>query len=328
MATSKRLYFLLPLLILALLLTACESSSPDAESASEDFAISLPRVVLDVDSDGNPSVGGFGTETLKTLTMGGVDYTWMRMEPTLVRRLSDMDLQHVEAVYRDDGIYLFVNGEPLPFVKWDQAALDNTATVVSTFGGLDPQFTEVLKMIIPFAQQVGVDMAVRFPVVQGREIMPMRDMTQELLPVEAMKEKTPSALQLRIEVFYDENGKPFVPGASFILENLLGVDTSQLALPPETIARMMQTGVQHIAVRTQEDGIQFFVNGEPLPQLAWGEDQLGLVADLIGQLYLGGQTEGMQQVLEAILPALSQMDFELVLRVPVAEGAELIPLAP
>ena len=62
--------------------------------------------------------------------------------------------------------------------------------------------------------------------------------------------------------------------------------------------------------------------------LAWSEDQLGVVADLIGQLYLGGQTEGMQQVLEAILPALSQMDFELVLRFPVPEGVEPIPLAP
>ncbi len=264
---------------------------------------------------------------MKALTLGGVDYTWMRMEPTLVRRLSDMDLQHVEAVYRDDGIYLFVNGEPLPFVRWDQESLDNTATVITTFGGLDPQFTEVLKMIIPFAQQVGVDMAVRFPVVQGRDLVAMRDMTQELVPVEAMADKAPSALQLRIEVFYNEEGKPFVPGASFILENLLGVDTSQLALPPETIDRMMQTGIQHIAIRTQEDGIQFYVNGEPLPQLAWSEDQLGVVADLIGQLYLGGQTEGMQQVLEAILPALSQMDFELVLRFPVPDGVEPIPLA-
>ena len=326
MATSKRLYFLLPLLILALLLTACESSSPDATSASEDFAVSLPRIVIDVDSDGNPSVGGFGTETLKTLTMGGVDYTWMRMEPTLVRRFSDMDLQHIEAVYRDDGIYLFVNGEPLPFVKWDEESLDNTAGVITTFGGMNPQFTDALKTIIPFAQRVGIDMAVRFPVVQGRTITPMRDMGQELVAAEATA-REPGALQLRVEVFYNEDGKPFVPGASFILENLLGVDTSQLALPPATITRLTQMGIQHIAIRTQEDGIQFFVNGEPLPELAWSEDQLGVVADLIGQLYLGGQTEGMQQVLEAILPALSQMDFELVLRFPIAEGAEVIPLA-
>jgi hypothetical protein len=326
MATSKRLYFLLPLLVLALLLTACESASPDATSASEDFAVSLPRIVIDVDSDGNPTVGGFGTETLKNLTMGGVDYTWMRMDPALVRRFSDMDLQHIEAVYRDDGIYLFVNGEALPFVRWDEQSLDNTAGVITTFGGMNPQFTEALKTIIPFAQRVGVDMAVRFPVVQGREITALRDMGQELASVETAK-REPSALQLRIEVFYNEDGKPFVPGASFILENLLGVDTSQLALPPATIARMTQMGIQHIAIRTQEDGIQFFVNGEPLPELAWSENQLGVVADLIGQLYLGGQTEGMQQVLEAILPALSQMDFELVLRFPMAEGAEVIPLA-
>ncbi len=328
MATSKRLYFLLPLLILALLLTACESSSPDAESASEDFAISLPRIVIDVDSDGNPTVGGFGAETLKAITMGGADYTWLRMEPTLVRQLSNMDLQHIEAVYRDDGIYLFVNGEPLPFVQWDEQSLDNTAQIATTFAGLDPQFTDALKMIIPFAQQVGVDMAVRFPVVQGRDITAMRDMSQKLQAVEATEDVSPSALQLRIEVFYNEDGKPFVPGASFILENLLGVDTSQLALPPATIDRMMQSGVQHIAIRTQEDGIQFYVNGEPLPKLSWSEDQLSVVADLIGQLYLGGQTEGMQQVLEAILPALSQMDFELVLRFPVPEGVEPIPLAP
>ena len=326
MATSKRLYFLLPLLILALLLTACESSSPDAASASEDFAVSLPRIVIDIDSDGNPSVGGFGTETLKNLTMGAADYTWMRMEPALVRRFSDMDLQHIEAVYRDDGIYLFVNGEALPFIKWDEQSLDNTAQVITTFGGMNPQFTEALKTIIPFAQRVGVDLAVRFPVVQGRSLTPMRDMSQELQAAE-MAEREPSALQLRIEVFYNEDGKPFVPGASFILENLLGVDTSQLALPPETVSRMTQMNIQHIAIRTQEDGIQFYVNGEPLPELAWSEDQLGVVADLIGQLYLGGQTEGMQQVMEAILPALSQMDFELVLRFPLQDDAEEIPLA-
>ncbi|HEY51874.1 MAG TPA: hypothetical protein G4N94_00250 [Caldilineae bacterium] len=326
MATSKRLYILLPLLILALLLSACESSSPDATSASEDFAVSLPRIVIDVDSNGNPSVGGFGAETLKNLTMGNVDYTWMRMDPALVRRFSDMDLQHIEAVYRDDGIYLFVNGEALPFIKWDEQSLDNTAQVITTFGGMNPQFTEALKTIIPFAQRVGIDIAVRFPVVQGRSITPMRDMSSALQKAEEVQ-REPGALQLRIEVFYNEDGKPFVPGASFILENLLGVDTSQLALPPETIARMTQMNTQHIAIRTQEDGIQFYVNGEPLPELAWSEDQLNVVADLIGQLYLGGQTEGVQQVLEAVLPALSQMDFELVLRFPLQDGVDEIQLA-
>lgn len=316
MVTSKRLLIILPLLLLALfVVSACESAPSDLSGGAEtEFAVSLPRVVVAIDENGVPSVAGLSAETLKNLTFGALDLSYLRMDPNLIQNLMALGLQNMELVYRDDGLYVFLNGQALPFISWDEESLDNTADLVGAVGGLDPSFTEALKTILPFAQRLGVDLAVTFPPAPGAEVVPLRDTTEEISATTMPASEEPSAVQLSVEVGYDENGEPSVPGGPIL--SLLGISTDMLRLPPATVAAMQNSGIEDLTISAQEDGIQLFVNGEPLPKLAWTEEGLDNIVQLVAYLYLGDQAGGMTQLLATVLPVLSQVDVELVLNFP------------
>jgi len=314
MVTSRRLLIILPLLLLALLVSACDSTPTDLSGEETEFVVSLPRVVVAIDDDGVPSVAGLSADTLKNLTFGAVDLSWLRMDPNLVNNLKAMGLQNMEVVYRDDGLYIFINGQQLPFISWDEESLDNTADLVTAVGGLDPSFAQALKTILPFAQRLGANLAVSFPAAAGAEVMPLRDLSQEIQSVSVPASDEVSPVQLRVEVGYDENGEPMVPGGPILA--LLGISTDMLRLPPATVAGMTNSGIGELTISAQEDGIQLLVNGQPLPKLAWTEQGLDNIVQIVAQLYLGDQAGGMTQLLTTLLPVLSQVDIELVLDFP------------
>ena len=313
MVSSKRLIIVLSFMLLALLLSACVSSGEVAPEA--EFGVSLPRIVVEIDDNGVPTVAGLSAETLKNLTLGNVDLTWLRMEPLLIQRFMDMGLQHIEALYKDDGLYLFVNGEQLPSFVWDAESLANTTDLATEIGGLDPTFAAALKTILPFVQAVGANVAIQFPTAAGAEVVAMRDMS-ELPEPETSAAEDEGGFQLSVEVNYDENGMPSVPGAGFIVQNLLGVDISQLALPQETIAQLCGSGISSISISTKGDGLYIFVNDQSLPRISWSPEQLQTGAAVVSELYFPNPNDPIRQVLNTILPALGEVDIEFVLNFP------------
>ncbi len=316
MVTPKRLSIALTFLLLVLLLSACGTAYPET-AADSDFAVAFPRVVIQIDEDGTPSVAGLTTETLKNLTLGNVDLTWLRMEPLLVKRFTDMDLQHIEAMYKDDGIFVFANGEAIPFINWSAESLGNTTALATELGGLDPTFASALTTILPLVQAIGMDVVVQFPVEEGADAVAMRALSD--IPKAPAETPAPGGVQLTVEVAYDENGTPSVPGAGFILQSLMGVDLSQLALPPALIARLGDAGVCALTVSTQGDGLYLFVNDKALPRITWSQDQLTTGADILGELYFPNPDDPIRQVISTVLPVLNQADIALVLMFPNCE---------
>ena len=81
---------------------------------------------------------------------------------------------------------------------------------------------------------------------------------------------------------------------------------------------------------SQPDGLHIFVNGDALPSFVWGEDYLKNAADLYGQLYnpeiYGSQYQTLKDAVSVILPMLNNLDARVVLKFPVAAGAEEIPV--
>ena len=327
MASNRRFLIASVVLVLALVLAACGASDPGASAPDTSSFVAFPRVVLTVDAEGNPSMAGMNTETLKNLTLGALDLTAYRLDPAWVNYFSAADMQHIELAYRDDGIYTFVNGKPLPFLVWSTDSLDNTVGLLTDVGGLDPQFANALKTILPLAQSIGLDVAVQLPVMAGRDAIPLRDVR---VPIGSdaveLSRGDGAGIALQIDVTYGEDGVPQVPGAAFILQSLLGVDLTQLQLPPATIAGLTASNVQHITIQTGQNGLSISVNDKPLPEVAWSEDQLQTVIDLLGTFLLGDQAGSMTQLLETILPAMSDLNIKLVLHFPVAAGVEPIPV--
>ncbi|RME49240.1 MAG: hypothetical protein D6791_01200 [Chloroflexi bacterium] len=323
---SKRLYLLLlPLLVLALLLAACGGKPTQVAEEEGGFLLALPQITVDIDSQGVPSVAGFTAETVKQLTFGQLDLTGLRVDPALVNWFTQTNLQHVVLVHRNDGLYIIANNEPLPHIGWDTESLRATSDVATDFGLLDPRIAKIVKLFVPFVQRIGLNIAVRFPVAPGQEVIEVADANEVLSSITV--EPTEDLAIARLHLNYDENGVPSVLDVSLNdVEEALGISLAQAKLSPALVQQMTNAGIQHVMVRTADNGLLLFVNGQPLPNLAWSEELLSNGAKVFGQLYPTDEFTLSREAVNVLLPMLNDIDGEVVLLFPLAPGAEAIPL--
>jgi hypothetical protein len=123
-------------------------------------------------------------------------------------------------------------------------------------------------------------------------------------------------------VDYGADGMAMIGGApATVAGAMLGQDLSMLNLGPEAVAAMSGVNIQHVQINNTPNGLVIAVNGRRMPSLAWDGAVLTGLGDLIGEL--GVPLGGLEQML-SILP---NTGFGFVLRFPVAEGRDVIPLA-
>lgn len=123
-------------------------------------------------------------------------------------------------------------------------------------------------------------------------------------------------------VDYGADGNAMIGGApAAVVGAMLGQDLSMLNLGPEAVSSMTNFNIQHIQINNTPNGLVIAVNGRRMPSLAWDGAVLSGLGNLIGELGvpLGG--------IEQMLPILPTAGFGFVLRFPIAEGREAIPLA-
>lgn len=89
------------------------------------------------------------------------------------------------------------------------------------------------------------------------------------------------------------------------------------AVPAGLVKTLQDYGIQHVQIANNPDGLALIVNGMSLPSFGWTAESLGKVGQLIPQV----------QGLDKLLPILTQLGVGVTLRLPVAGGAEAIPLA-
>lgn len=120
-------------------------------------------------------------------------------------------------------------------------------------------------------------------------------------------------------VDFDASGTASVGGTPVSqLSSLVGVDLSMLNQAPSSIAALSGLNIQHIQINNTDHGLDILVNGRKVPSLGWDEESLSGVGALLGGLLPGDIAQA--------LPLLSQTGTGIVLRFPVAEGKEALPL--
>ncbi|NOZ72575.1 MAG: hypothetical protein GXP38_11810 [Chloroflexi bacterium] len=321
MKTSTRLLLVASLLLLVLALSACGSMPTTISAPSQDFLLSFPRVVIDIGEDGTPSLAGFTADQLYMLSLGQMDFRWLRMDPALIQWFKDKNLQHIELIQKEDGLYVFANGEPLPHLAWSEDSLNTLSDLV---GDYYPQIEELLTKTLPFMQRVGLDVVVRFPKADDVAEIPLRDM--EVPIAQAIEAETePSSLQIRLIIRYDKQGVPSVPGAEALLKNYFGVQMDQLRLMPQAVQSLTAAGIQHITLRVHNNSLYIFVNGKALPNLAWDADGLKNGVGLVSQLYGLQQTPSLNAMLDTLIPLLEATEGDVILKFPLQPGVKPIP---
>ncbi len=321
---NRRLYFLVPMLLLAIVLASCGGAPTEVTEDEGGFMLALPRITLEVDGEGNPSVADIDAETLKTLTFGQLDITGFQVPTDYVEWFDEADLQHIELVHTSDGLYVFANGKPMPHVGWSGDALKATGDVAEAFGVLDARTAGLVKLLVPFVQRTGIDLAVSFP-TSGSEKIDLRDPEVSLSAVPAEDES--EIMRARVHVRYDEDGVPSVLSVSSQdVGNALGADLRALELGPDMVQTMQNADIQHLTVRTAPQGLLIWANDQAMPHLAWSHDNLTNGADIYSQLYFTDEYNPAREAVKMLLPVLDNVSAEVVLLFPTAEGIEEIPI--
>lgn len=316
--------YLIVILALALTVTACgaqgtegqlpESTLDVLESVSSFVPeVNLPPVVLRYNEQGVPSVLGLSTTNITAFT--GVNLSVLELDPLFIDWFTRSNLQHIELEYRDDGLFVYANGELLPSIGWDSQSLNNAVEIAPMLG---VQNTATLERLIPILQRLGLDLVLQFPVSSGSESIPLHQGEAAFPTVEGAGEGAP-VIHLGLE--YNENGLPSVMGlTSRDLSALTGLNLSFIELSEANISVLQALNLQTLGLETRPDGLYVLVNGQALPHLAYSPQQIDALVNLYVQLDMYPAYQAPPAFLRDILMLVQQADLEFMLQFPVEDG--------
>jgi hypothetical protein len=111
-----------------------------------------------------------------------------------------------------------------------------------------------------------------------------------------------------------------VPCISPALLQTFGVDVAGFKLPQEMVDQFTQAGVQHLEIASVGDRLMLFANGKPLPHLGWSTDSLNRMLGLLNTLNVENA-----ETIQRILPLVTRLGLDVVLRFPRPDGTAEIP---
>jgi hypothetical protein len=305
---------LVPVLILAGCGKPVEPPEPTTSPSGEVFQIALPRIVIDVDSEGNPSVLGLSPAVLKAL---GVDLAGMQVPVSTVEQMAKGNVQHIEIASVGDRLVFLANGKPLPHLGWNSNSLEQGLNLMDALG---VQNAALYKRILPLVTRLGLNIVLRFPTPAGEAEIPLSEPGTAKKTTIAPTTEAPSLIA-KFEIKFDEEGVPAIMGLSARDLAVLGMDSIG-GLSPDMIAKLQAGNIQNMELGMRPDGLHLYVNGEPLPLAIWDSALLANVVDLYGKL---SPDAALLPVVQAFLPYLDRADVGILLHFPAAAGKEPIP---
>lgn len=100
----------------------------------------------------------------------------------------------------------------------------------------------------------------------------------------------------------------------------LGASLAALAIPPDMVSSLTAFNIQHIQIDNTPEGLLILVNGQPIPSLAWDGEKLVATADVLETFSPG------VALLDRALPLLTSFGLGVIMRFPIAQGEEALPM--
>lgn len=328
LARYGRLAILL-LLILSLALASCGGGEEEAVPEEDQAPPTLPRISVEIDENGVPSVLGLSVETIGNLLRQDLSAYYLPAD--LVQQLVDAGIQHLEVVAVGDGIYLFSNGQPLPYLAMDEEARGNIEDLAQLADV--PNATAIQWVTDNILTRASLPLVLQMPVPEGTDEVPLRD-TRTLARVKidtAEAGVDAPSLVFYADVALDDNGEPTLAGLSLseiqqaLLAEGVNVDLSAAIVDPALVQSLRAAGVQNLQVETEPDGMHLYMNGEALPRLAWDEERLRNAVTLYESLE--GDSPYIP-LLKLILPSIQPADVEITVLLPRSADAEAVSPRP
>ena len=312
------------LLIVALIAAACGPAlqpnvSPETESG-EVFMIALPRIVVDVNGAGTPSVAGL--DVAQVAQLAGQDISRLRVPPAVVARATSANLQHIEMRQTGSGLLIFVNGKPLPHVGWSDASLQKAGDLAGMLNLGRDDLVSTVRRVAPIVRRLGLDLVLRFPRQAASSEIAMASFAEAPRAAQPITTTASPSLIVKFEVKYNPDGVPGILGVSGKDLEALGLKTTIPNLDASTIQNLQTRNIQSVEVRGKTEGLYLYINNEPLPNLVWDGASLQNVAELYGQLEPGSS---LIELMRQVLPLVQSADIGVLVHFPVAPERDVRP---
>lgn len=318
----KRFWLLALLSVLAaLVLTGCGARAGAGETAAATtdaaLAVDLPALTIDFDSEGAASLGGVPLASFGALLPAGL--ADLKLDKATVDQLTAANIQHIQVTTVPSGLLIMVNGEPIPSMRWNDEQLANLGEVVELLG---PAVPAAVRAVLPIITDVGVGVALRLPVAQGVDMIPVQvagdasSAATAQAAQQAFIAEVGAAPVIRIPVVYDTAGNFTVQGISDAeWQALTGAPVGQLRLNAQLLQSLAAAGITNATVRTDAAGIHIALNGKELPVLGWAEGELNHLIKLAAGAGLldstGMDAAAVSSLVDALLPAIQSSNIEI-----------------
>lgn len=310
------------LLSATIVLAGCGPRATGGELArsalAEQVVVDLPALVIDVDANGQVSLGGMPLSEVGGLV--GQDFSTLSFPAETVSFLTASNIQHFQIDNTPEGLLILVNGTPIPSLAWDGESLVATAEVLETLGA----GIALLDRVLPLVRNLGVGVTIRLPVAEGEEpialVVTDSDIAQQALAAQQeflAAVGAPPTFQLVVN--YAADGTWSVGDLSQEEWSAIApVPWEMLNLSPALIQGASSSGINEVGIATNPEGIFISVNGRTLPHITWADGRINHVINLAAQtgmldMVLGEnpETSALLETVQSLLPAVQASDVSI-----------------
>ena len=268
------------ILVFILVLGACAGGG-DGDST----LLNLPSVSIRIDANGNGTVLGF--------PIGAI------LQQPMLDQFAVAGVDVLEARIGYHGIFLYADGQPLPYLKWSDESADLLGSILTNVPGA-AQGSDAL----PWLRRIGLGAIIILPTA-GDDIP--RWQGEELVRTRRASETTIGPLQFA-SLAFDANGKASFEGIPMAeIEQALGASLG-LELPPMALQILTALGVEQFTLATQPAGIDLALDGTALPGLAYDTRRLNNLLPIVSAFI----DPSMGGIVAEVLPKLTGADLDVI----------------
>ncbi|MEZ4861623.1 MAG: hypothetical protein R3C14_09960 [Caldilineaceae bacterium] len=327
MPNKKVLIYFSFLLVGVLLMAACTPRVGGGDLAAavsdQDLLVDLPAITLDIDADGNASMGGVAVGDLGAAL--GVPLDSVKLDPSQVQTLVDNNIQHIQISTSPTGLTILVNGQAIPSLQWDSASL---ASADELLANMNNESLAVLQDILPKISDLGIGVTLRFPLQQGAEPIPAVVSGEgsaadaaAVAQANFLKSVGGTPAKINIPIAYDDAGVPQIGGMSGAdWAALTGIPLDSLQLSADRLSQLTEMGIAKITLATDEQGIHISINDKQLPYISWDEGKLQYAMQLGANMGLLGapdaDTTALTGFITDLLPMIQTAQFNVEVTLP------------
>ena len=285
------------ILVFILVLGACNGGGDGGSTL-----LNLPSVPIRIDDNGYGTVLGF--------PIGPI------LQQPMLDQFAVAGVDVLEARIGYHGIFLYADGDPLPYLKWSDESAELLAQILANVPGAE-QGASALSGL----RQIGLGAIIILPTA-GDNIP--RWTGEELVRTRTASETTIGPLQFG-SLAFDADGKGSFEGIPMAeIEQALGASLG-VELPPMALQILSAVGVEQFSLATQPNGIDLALDSTDLPGLAYDTRRLNNLLPIVSAFV----DPSMSGMIAEVLPKLPGADLDVIVSFTGEPAADtLLPTIP